>query len=275
MQPEEKITWELQQHPDMLVVESIITNELKQQAVHLMLSNTYFDGSAPKNVSGATIVVTDGVHPFRFLESNETPGWYFSEQSYAAESLKTYSLSIQLQHSINGLMEYTAQSQLPQGLEMDSMICEIYKTPKIIADEADDNKEKDTTILGIYYFGKEPQTAENFYFAKVFRNKKLLYTNPKEYTYFNTASQNASYTHLMGFQKNVAGNDTIRCRLFTIGKDYYHYLEAIQNSDFSGNAYSMSGPPANAVGNISDGKALGYFLAAYVSDKETKAVDKR
>ena len=158
---------------------------------------------------------------------------------------------------------------------MDSMICEIYSLPESSIDNEDKNKEKDTTILAVYYFGKEPAEAENFYFAMVFRNNKILYTNPKEYTYFSSASQNESYTHLIGFGKNVAASDTISFRLFTIGRDFYHYLEAVQNMDFSGNAYSMSGPPANSVGNVEGGKALGYFLAAYVSEKKVLAVDKR
>lgn len=272
---DEKITWEVQQHPEMLVVESIITNEVKQQAIHITLSNPYFDSNTPKSVTGANVVVNDGDNSFQFAESKEMPGWYFSEQVFAGVPLRTYHLSIQLASGVNGLTEYTAQSEFPKGLTMDSIKCEIYKMPDMNNGETKNNEEKDTTILDIYYFGKEPENAENFYFAKEYRNGKLLYTNPKEYTYYSVASQNESYTHLVGVYKNIASNDTITYQLYTIGRDYYKYLEAIQNMDSSGDAYSMSGPPANAIGNVEGGKALGYFLTAFVSEKKALAVDKR
>jgi len=154
------------------------------------------------------------------------------------------------------------------------MTCEIYKMPQFKLDQKDD-KEKDTTVLAIAYFGKEPAEAENFYFAKIARNGKLLFTNPKEYPYFYTSSQNQSYTHIMGVEKNITTSDNILFQLYTISSDYYHYVEAIQNMDMTGNAYSMSGPPANAIGNVEGGQALGYFLAAYISEKKAIAIDKR
>ena len=146
--------------------------------------------------------------------------------------------------------------------------------PQFQLDQKDD-KEKDTTVLAIAYFGKEPAEAENFYFAKIARNGKLLFTNPKEYPYFYASSQNKSYTHIMGVEKNITTSDNILFQLYTISSDYYHYVEAIQNMDMTGNAYSMSGPPANAIGNVESGQALGYFLAAYISEKKAIAIDKR
>jgi len=274
-QQEEKITWELTNQPEMLVVESIITNINKQQAVRLTVSNPYLDQGQPKTVSGANVTVNDGTNTFLFAESHENPGLYFSQQLFSAQSHKTYQLDIKLSYVINGLMEYTAQSTAPQGLEIDSMLCEIYKMPEIAGEDENSGEVKDTTILGVCYFGKEPNTSVNYYFTKVFRNGKLLETNPKEYTYYSVTSQNATYTHQIGFANNVTGTDTILFRLYTVDRDYNNYLEALHNIDFSGNSYSMSGPPANAVGNVSDGKALGYFLAAYISEKKSLAIDKR
>lgn len=274
LQPEEKITWNVQPSPEMLVVESIITNEMKQQVIHLTKTNPYFDTITPKGVSNAIVEVNDGTITYSFTESKDSAGWYFSTQAFAGKQKTLYQLSIQLSSPINSLTGYTAQSLLPDGLPIDSMTCEIYKMPQF-NQQGNNNKDKDTTILAVYYFGKEPDEAENFYFTKVFRNGKLLYTNPKEYPYFTIAKQNQSFTHIIGFNKDVEGNDSIRFQLYTISSDYYHYLEAVQNIDISGNAYSMSGPPANAVGNVESGKALGYFLAAYVSEKKAKAIDKR
>lgn len=273
MEAEEKITWDLQQHPEMLVVESIVTNEFKHQVIHLSKTNTYYDTSWPKGVGNATVEVSDGQTSYTFKELTDSVGWYTSEQPFAGKQRTTYQLNIQLATPINNITTYTAKSTLPEGLSMDSITCEIYKMPKL--DLANDEEKKDTSVLVVYYFGNEPAEAENFYFVRTFCNGKLLYSNPKEYTYFSVARQNASYTHWADFEKNVGNNDSIRFQLFTISADYYHFLEAVQNIDDAGNSYSLSGPPANVVGNIEGGKALGYFLTAYFSEKKGYAINKR
>jgi hypothetical protein len=275
MQPEEKITWELKEHPEMLIVESIITNEMKQQVIHLTKSNPYFDSNVPGSVSGATVEVNDGSKAVSFIESKDSAGWYFSEQAFAGEPRITYQLRVKLPSAINGLTNYVAQSEFPEGLAIDSITCGVYRMPKFTETGQDSETEKDTTILGIYYFGKEPNKEINYYFTKVFRNGKLLLSNPKEFSYYQIAKDNASFTHATAYLKNVANGDTILFRLYTIDKEYYNYLDALHNIDFAGNSYSLSGPPANAVGNIEGGKALGYFLTAYVSEKEGIVVDKR
>jgi hypothetical protein len=43
----------------------------------------------------------------------------------------------------------------------------------------------------------------------------------------------------------------------------------------TGNAYSMSGPPANAIGNISDGKGLGILPCCICIGKDQQIIDKR
>jgi hypothetical protein len=269
MESDEEIPWKLKSHPDMLVVESVITNEQKQHFVHLTLTNSYFDSSIIKPVTGATVEIKEGTNNFTFTESS--PGWYFSDQEFAGTPLKTYQLSINLKTEINGLYEYSAISTMPEGITIDSINCEIYKMPEFSG--LVDNK--DTTLLAIAYFGYEPTSPGNYYLNKVYKNGILLQGTPKEYQIYSDEYANGNYTHLSIYNKNISPGDTIRFRLYSIEKSFYKFIEGIQNIDLSGNAYSMSGPPANAVGNISDGKALGFFTVLYVSEKTSYAIDKR
>lgn len=272
MEAEEEISWNIEKYPDQLVVHSVISNEYKEQAVYLSLSNSYFDKTAPRGVSNATVIVEGGAKPIRFNERADTPGMYYSEEPFACEPQRTYKLTITLAQAINGQNTYTALSRMPQGLDIDSMKCELYEMPEF-KEEGDNNK--DTTIIGIYYFGHEPQQAENFYFTRIFVNDKLIANNPTGYDYFSITSENANYTHMNGHVYNAGANDNLKFRLYAVEKKYYDYLEAIHKMEETGDAYSMSGPPANAIGNINEGQGLGYFLAAYVSEKTGQIVDKR
>ncbi|NJK97556.1 MAG: DUF4249 family protein [Bacteroidales bacterium] len=146
---------------------------------------------------------------------------------------------------------------MPEGLKIDSIKCELYEMPDM-GDE-DTKKEKDTTILAIYYFGDEPEVATNYYLARAYRNSQSLQSNSKEFLTYES-HEDKNYTHLVTFGENVIGNDLITFKLYTIDRSYYRYLEAIRNMDQTGMATSLSGPPANAVGNVPN--ALGYFVVA-------------
>lgn len=272
MEMEEEISWNLEKHPDMLVVHGVITNEYKEQSIYLSLTNSYLDNKEPKAVTSADVVVEGGSKPIRFIERADTPGVYFSEEPFACEPQKTYTLNINLAQTINGQNKYTAISRMPEGFDIDSMMCELYEMPEF---ESQGETDSDSTIIGIYYFGNEPMQAENYYFTRIFVNNKLTYNSPKEYSYFSITSENANYTHMNGIIYNAKNADTVLFRLYTIDRKYFNYLDALQKMDGSGDAYSLTGPPANAVGNISDGKGLGYFLAAYVSEQTAYIKDKR
>lgn len=268
--PEEEITWKVGEHTDMLVVESIITNEFKHQSIKLSLSNTYFDTTHPRNLSGAIVSIEDGTEIFNFLEAGDTPGLYTSENPFAAEELKTYKLNITLSQPVNGLSEYNAVCQMPEGFKMDSIKSEIYALPELDFDTTEDD---DTAVLVIYYFGVEPVKSENFYFTKTYINDKLIDDTPKEYNFYSTSYENTGYVFIDSYFKNTFQNDTVTFQLFTINRNYYKYLEGVSIIDDSGNAMSMSGPPANAVGNVNN--ALGYFLTAFVSEDISLAIDMR
>jgi hypothetical protein len=270
---EEEITWKLDKYPDLLVVEGSITNEFKHQSIFLTTTAEYFDTSHPSGVTGATVTVNDGVNNYAFAESSIHQGLYLSDIEFSGEPLKTYTLNIELEQPMNNFASYSAVSTMPEGIDLDTILCEIYRMPDFDLPEEEDEEEIDTTILGIYYYGKEPDNPDNYYMARIFRNNEPCQTTVKEAMLFNDDYQNGGLSDYVLYVKNIEPDDNIRFNIFSIEKDYYDYIIDIQQMDQSGNAYSMSGPPANAVGNISH--ALGFFTATYVSEKSGIAIDMR
>ena len=268
----EEISWDLKDHPPMLVVDGAVTNEMKNQGIRLTVSDPYFSTDAPEPVHGATITVTDGSNLYNFSESVDYTGWYYSDEPFSGESGKTYDLQIGLQEDLNGRKDYTASSTLPEGLDIDSIQCAIYELPDAFyGSEAD--QVIDTTILVVFYFGNEPASHGNYYFAKIYRNNAPAFSSVKSYPLANDNERNGEYINYMAIIKNVADMDSITFNLYSINKAYYEYINAITNMDATGDIYSPQGPPANALGNV-DG-ALGFFLTTYISAGKSVAIDMR
>lgn len=106
---EEAVDWEFQpDENDFLVIESIITDELKFQEVKLSLPFADLN-DLPIPVSGAEVVLNDGQQDILFLEANNQPGRYLSEQAFAAKMQNNYRLEIgwegQTLHAENQMVE--------------------------------------------------------------------------------------------------------------------------------------------------------------------------
>ena len=92
---EEPVDWEF--HPGEnghLVVDGILTDELRIQEVRLSLSYDELNGS-PIPVSGAVLRVSDGQNSVAFLENPDEPGHYLSEHLFAAQRQIVYTLEIE------------------------------------------------------------------------------------------------------------------------------------------------------------------------------------
>lgn len=270
---EKEISWELEDYPDMLVVEGSITNEFRQQTVFLTKTSPYFDTLAPKTISGAGVVVREGSNTYSFTESATQKGLYLSDLPFSGEPLKTYELEVSLQEPLNGITDFTSVSKMPEGIDLDTIICEIYEMPDLGFEE--DEEDRDTTILSIAFYGKEPDDPNNYYAARIFQNKTCWNKNVKDIYLYNDDNNNGKNLDYFIVNENVGPEDTITLEIRSVEMNYYDFLDGIQQIDQSGDAYSMSGPPANAVGNISGGKGLGFFCATYVSRATGIAVDMR
>jgi hypothetical protein len=268
---EEEISWKLEDYPDILNIDGIISNEEKQQSIMLTLSTHYFNSGEPTGVSGATVTVTEGNQVYTYTESNINPGLYVSEDAFAGEPANSYELRIHLEAPVNGVSDYATTTVMPQGIALDTIICEVYEMPQL--DIPGDDEDRDSTILGIYYYGFEPAEQENYYLARIFSNEIPLQSNAKELLTFNDEFSNGNYTDFLLYVDNVMPEDLIRFRIISVEKAYYDFINDLKMIDDSGNAYNMSGPPANVIGNIPN--ATGFFTAVFSSEKTGIAVDMR
>ncbi len=104
---EEKIEWDFPEKSyNTIVVNAILTNELKRQEIRL--SRPFSDPSQiPEPVSGATVNVQADGFVVPFYESDDEPGLYQTQQPAAATVGKTYNLQI----NADG-MTYTASTYM-------------------------------------------------------------------------------------------------------------------------------------------------------------------
>ncbi len=90
---ERKYSWDFQtDNGNRLVVDGILTNELKAQFIKLSLSNPYMNLSY-RAYSGATVKVHDGKDLYIFTEPKDEPGSYYSIP-FQAKINKTCELTV-------------------------------------------------------------------------------------------------------------------------------------------------------------------------------------
>ena len=78
------------------------------------------------------------------------------------------------------------------------------------------------------------------------------------------------------FFEDVNPEDSVGLEISTVTEEYNQFVTGISNiANQSGNPFDMSGPPANAVGNIQGGDAVGYFRVSAASKKSAKIIDMR
>jgi hypothetical protein len=91
---EEQADWALQQGSnDYVVVDGIITNELKTQTISLSKPVKGFNDQ-PQPVTGATVLVSSNQVVYGFHEDTLHPGIYKSDKAFAGVKNKTYTLNI-------------------------------------------------------------------------------------------------------------------------------------------------------------------------------------
>jgi len=92
---EEKTNWEIVPGDlNTVVVDAILTNEVKHQTVRLSKPFNNVNGESVP-LSGAEITVSNGSAEMIFIESPENPGTYLSEEPAGASIDKIYTITIQ------------------------------------------------------------------------------------------------------------------------------------------------------------------------------------
>lgn len=262
---EKEVNWKVDEIPARLVVQGEVTDELKQHVIRLTESDTYFANRAPEPVSNAQVTVNDGETEYIFEENLDLgAGYYESVIAFSGSVGKTYRLNIELAESLNGVSSYYAQSTMHENMVIDSMYAFQYKNPFV---SENDEEETDTTILVLTVFGSEPAGEGDYYVLDLMRNQELV-TNlitSKGYIHDESAGLEDNTVFTFAFEEEFFQNDTVTLEVRSSDETFHQYMEGLNQISQPGDPLGLSGPPANAVGNIEGGQAQGYFKASSVT----------
>ncbi len=266
----EEIDWNAENIPNKLIVEGDITNETGQHPITLRHSDYYFANSPSPVVSGATVSVLYGSTVIEYSEDPKNPGTYKANEEFAGEINQEYTLTIGLSEELDGADEYSAATTIIEGMRIDSISAELYSNPYQMDGE-------DSTIIILLAYGQEPEQFINYYLMKLYRNDTLLSDTIVDYPVFSDTDNGMNGEKVLGFflAEDYSPGDIITLELYSIPKDYKIFLDGVNQISQPGDPFGFSGPPANAVGNVNEGEALGFFYGAYVARGRTSVKEKR
>jgi len=269
---DEQIEWETEDVAPMLVVEGSLSSEKKVHRLVLSTTADYFNNQPTPRVTGAEVVVTGASDTIRYSEEPDEKGLYTTVHPVAGKPGENYRLDIHLEDPIRQHTHYYASEKMTRGLKLDTINAILYENP-FYAEES----PVDSLILFLTAYGKEPKDIRNYYTLKLIRNNKALHDTIDEVEiYSDTEELEGEYIHHFFFLENFLPGDSVELKISTVSKAYRKYLTGLQNIvNQSGNPFDLSGPPANAIGNIKGGEALGFFKVSDVSRAATIVEDQR
>lgn len=242
----ETIDIELDETYTRLVIDGQITTDTMAHAIRLSKSASYFSNAEPPAVSGAELLLDDGLQQFILTEIPIGSGRYFTPENYFGQPGNTYTLNINLPEEIGESTNYQAQNTLATtDFRLDSIMLE-YRNP--------------FGFWLVMLYAYDPPTTD-FYRFDAFRNGEIL-TDTANRTFilddrlFNGNNTNGS-TVMFLYEDEVQLGDTILLRMSAISKDYYEFLFELRNESGSGNPL-FGGPPANITSNLQE-NGLGFF----------------
>ncbi|HNY01561.1 MAG TPA: DUF4249 domain-containing protein [Bacteroidales bacterium] len=238
-----------------LVVDGHISSDTGNYSVALTRSAEYFYNEPAPRVTGATVTVSDAGGTLTLHETEPgVSGIYETGPGYAGVKGNSYTLNISLKEEIGGSREYQATSALHPVAPIDSIRAEFHP---------DWGKKG---IWTIKLWAQEPGDEVNYYLFNLYRNGKLLTDTITKKVVADDRFVNGSYMngfdvmYLMHYQSwaTIYPGDTITLQMSGITKEYYDFINQVDQSGFS--IPFFSGPPANVKGNISNG-GIGFFAA--------------
>lgn len=248
----ERIDIELDDTYSRLVVDGqITTDDSCRHAIILTESTSYFYNQPPPAVSNADVQVIDDEGNISLL-SEESPGVYLLPEGFKAVIGITYTLDIQLAKEIDGQTHYTASSVTPS----------IGDTAYIGLKYQPDWGEEGYYVVQCYYW--DPPEA-NFYMFNIYKNDTLLTDTISKKQLVDDRFYNGEFTNGVGVgyldqskkREKLRPGDVITFQACSVTEGYAYFVWEVQE-EVSFSTPLFSGPPANVVGNLSNG-AIGYF----------------
>ena len=250
----ERIDVELDDTYTRLVVDGQLTGDSTEtHTIILTESTSYFYNQPPPPVTNANVSVK-GDDGSSILLSEQDPGVYLLPEGFKSKIGVNYSLDIDLEKEIDGHIKYTASSSTPS----------IGDTVYIGLQYQPDWGEKGYYVVQCYYW--DP-LGPNWYMFDIYKNDTLLTDTISEKQVVDDTFYDGGFTNGIGVgyldqsrkDQVLKPGDVISFRASSITEGYANFIWEVQD-EVSFSTPLFSGPPANVVGNLSDG-AIGYFTS--------------
>jgi hypothetical protein len=259
----EKINLNLDKTYTRLVVDGYIRNDKQAYKINLTKTSDYFANVPSPRVVNAVVTLSDGSTVDTLTETDPgISGVYTTKNDFAGIIGHDYKLNIHLADAIAGKTEYSASCKLLQVTTLDS-VKTVFKP---------DLGKKGFWEVKLY--AQDPPGHKNYYLLNLYKNGKLWSDTITKVTVSDNQFFEGNY--IPGIEvffidnsreyETLKEGDTIILELSAITKEYFDFINQVQQSGF--NIPFFSGPPANVVGNIDNG-GVGFFAAYSSSSAET------
>ena len=267
----EDIVIDLEEGDPLIGVEGSFTDEYKRHEVILSYTADFYNSNEIRMITGAKVVVTDGVDTIPFLEQSDQSGHYLTD-SVAGKRNTLYRLFVDVPDEVVGSKRLYAESYMADNVEaIDSMV--LKNDPVIPGVPMLD------TIYMLYPYFQSLSDPNIVLLVQVYedgvpQNDTLLNANTIMMAgyagfYFNGPEMQETNMEIpvcMIFESELHDGKVIQLDLLSISYDYMMFLYSVKMSMGSN---PMMGPPTNVPTNIQpSGEAVGWFYAASVVSKE-------
>ena len=267
----EEIMIDLEEGSPLIGVEGSFTDEYKRHEVILSYTADFYNSDEIRYITGAHIVVTDGVDTIPYIEQTDQPGHYLTD-SVAGKKKTLYTLLVDIPDEVEGNKHLYAESYMADNIEeIDSIVLKHYSMFP--------NLPMFDTIYMLYPYFQSLPDPSIVYMVKITEdtipmNDTLLqatsipmagyagyYVNGPE-----MLEENMEIPVCMITESQLYDGKIIRLDLLSIP---YDYMMFVFNVKMAMGSNPMMGPPTNVMTNIQpSAEAVGFFYAASVVSKE-------
>lgn len=269
----EDIVVDLEEGSPLIGVEGSFTDEYKCHEVILSYTADFYNSEEIEMVSGAHVVVTDGVDTIPYMEQADRSGHYLTD-SVAGRKNTLYRLLVDVPNETepDGFVHLTAESYMNNNIEaIDSLVLKPFNLfPGIPMID---------TMYAIYPYFQSLPDPTIVYLVRLFEDGVSQSDTLTKALAIPMAGYAGYYVNGPDFlEKNVEiavgmvksselhDGEEFRLELLSIPMDYMTF---IYNLSMSMGSNPMMGPPTNVITNIQpSGSAVGWFYAASVVSKE-------
>lgn len=263
----EKINLELDETYTRVVVDGYIKSDTQEYRIVLTKTSDYFSNSPSPRIVSAEVTLTDGSDVITLTETEPgVSGIYVTGKDFAGKTGANYTLDVKLPEEIAGTKDYSATCRLTPVTRLDSIQTKF---------EPDWGKEGFWTVK---LFAQDPPGQKNYYMLNLYRNGELWSDTITKVAISDDQFFEGNYIDGLDVfyidnsrkYQTLQEGDTIVLELNGITKEYYDFISQVQISGF--NIPFFTGPPANVIGNVTNG-GVGFF-AAYSGSSSTTIVKK-